>query len=394
MNRTFPLVALPFFVLLLASARGQDAKSPVVVKVHEGKTEVTEAILPVDPTPRIQIRPTGGMGLGLTVDGNKMLCCGDGAIRTNFKIDDQIVYPKVGMQQQLPAGSAAKKRYGFTSTFTHDNIEITQEMEIVPGKGERSTEGKRYLDTVLIKYIFENKSDQPRKVGTRVRIDTYCVDNDGALFASPVTHPGKILNGVELKDKTLPPFMQILQRPDLKNPGFVGHYTLKMDGNLIGPNRFICTTHGIGDNGWETPAIAANGDSDCVIFWDPKPLPPNGRLVMAYGYGRSLATMPENEGRMKLAFGGNFEPGKVFSLMAYVEDPFAGQALTLELPAGLERVEGREIQPVPPPPADSATSMILWKIRVQEMGEFPVRIRSNNGVSMLRTISIQKNSAE
>ena len=31
---------------------------------------------------------------------------------------------------------------------------------------------------------------------------------------------------------------QILQRPDLTNPGFVGHFTLKMGTKIEGPSRF------------------------------------------------------------------------------------------------------------------------------------------------------------
>ncbi len=63
--------------------------------------------------------------------------------------------------------------------------------------------------------------------------------------------------------------------------------------------------------------------------------------------------------------------------------------MTLELPAGLERIEGREIQPVPPPSADSATSMVLWKARVQRLGDYEIKVRSSTGVTQIKHVSIQ-----
>lgn len=392
MNASWKLVVAAAVVCLEvgAASQSQEARSPVSVKFHEPKTDVAQVVLPVNPTPQIAIQATGQFGLGLVAEGNKMLCCGPGAIRTNFKIDNQIVYPNVPQQQPLPPGPFNKKRLGYHSTFQFNNVHITQVLEIVPSRPAKG-QTTRWLDTVLISYLIENKSDQPRSVGTRVRIDTLCVDNDGALFAAPTTHPGKILNGVELKDKTLPDFVQILQRPDLKNPGFVGHFTLKMDGKRIGPNRFLCTAHGIGDNGWDVGVFQAQGDSDCVLFWDPIQIPPRSKVEMAYAYGRGIAASPENDGRVKLAFGGSFEPGKTFTITAYVEDPTPSQTLTLELPAGMERLEGKEIQPVPAPGPASGESVVLWKARVLRTGEFPIRLRSSTGVTLTRTVTITAN---
>src|SRR4029453_15683664 len=49
-----------------------------------------------------------------------------------------------------------------------------------------------------------------------------------------------------------------------------------------------------------------------------------------------------------LAFSGSGEyaANKTFTISAYIEHPVPGQFLMLELPGGLERVEGKEIQPV------------------------------------------------
>src|SRR5262249_23506496 len=145
----------------------------------------------------------------------KMLCCGAGAIRTNFKIDDAIIHPNnVGAQvKPLPADRSGRVRPGMQTSLIVGNVHITQSLEVIPSKPAGET--KRQLDNLLIRYIIENKDAKPHTVGTRVRIDTMCGNNDGALFAAP-TRPGEILNGTELSGKTLPDYVQILEVPNLK----------------------------------------------------------------------------------------------------------------------------------------------------------------------------------
>ena len=95
------------------------------------------------------------------------------------------------------------------SVFAQGPIRITQTIEVVPSKPPVHKPGqKRKLDTVLVRYTIENKDTQPRKVGVRIFLDVYIVDNDGALFAAP-NHPKQILNGVELKDKKVPDYLQL-----------------------------------------------------------------------------------------------------------------------------------------------------------------------------------------
>ena len=75
----------------------------------------------------------------------------------------------------------------------------------------------------------------------RFFMDVYVVNNDGAWFAAP-NQPGKILDGVELKDKTMPDYLQLLQMPNLQNPGFVGHLTFNLGKSVEGPNRVVLTS--------------------------------------------------------------------------------------------------------------------------------------------------------
>src|SRR5262249_55031326 len=146
---------------------------------------------------------------------------------------------------------------------------------------------KRQMDTLLIRYLIENKDTQPHDVGVRVRIDTFCWTNDGCLFASPEKHPGKLLDGVTLKGKDVPDYMQILQNNDLRNPGWVAHFTFKV-GRYDSPSRVACTRHGAGENGWDVQVIQAMGDSDVVFYWDPVKIPAGGKRELAFAHGQGI----------------------------------------------------------------------------------------------------------
>jgi hypothetical protein len=369
-------------VLIAGVVRAQSSDSPVVVRFHEPKLENVQVMLPVDPTPRVRVTGRAGMMFGLQADGAQ-LC--NGYMRTNLRIDNQNVFPNVIRAGVINPG-ANPGAFPLTIEYAKDALKITQILEPVPTKTKSPT-GKRPLDALLIKYVVENQDKVAHTVGVRIRMDMYLVDNDGALFAAP-TFPNQILDGVELKGKTLPDYVQVLQRPNLQSPGFVAHFTLKMGGGLIGPSRFLCTAHALGDNGWDLAAQRANGDSDAAIFWDPREVPPGGKLTFAMAYGKGLAVSPDTEGRIRLAFGGSFEPGKLFTIQAFVEEPLPSQVLTLELPDGMTRLEGRAIEPVPQPGPNTATSMILWKARVDKLGEHAIKIRSSSGTTQIRTVTI------
>jgi hypothetical protein len=111
-------------------------------------------------------------------------------------------------------------------------------------------------------------------------------------------------------------------------------------------------------------------------------------VEVGYAYGGGIASNPENEGRVSLALGGSFEPGKMFTVTAYVDEPVESQTLTLDLPAGMTLVEGKALQPVPPPLPDRGTSVVVWKGRVQKTGSFAMKIQSSNGVTYTRAITV------
>lgn len=190
-----------------------------------------------------------------------------------------------------------------------------------------------------------------------------------------------------LADKTLPEYVMCLENPDLKNPGFVGYLTMKMGGKGDSPNKIVLTNLGCLGQGWDVPAQQA-GDSACAIYWEAKTLKPGEKREMVMGYGAHLAGNPENDGKVTVSLGGSFEPGKVFTIQAMVNDPAPGQVLTLELPGGMKIVEGKERQPVPAA-LETGSSLVMWKASVLDLGDFELKVRSSNGVTQIKNIKIE-----
>jgi hypothetical protein len=372
--------------LLAATAFGQ----PVRVTIKDGKTTSQAVELPVDPTPRIQMNHYGNGNVGLMVGGKPIQNGGawpmlriDGGLVQNFNLPNNITQP-------LPPGPFGKKRVGWQVSSRVGEVQCTLLAEAVPSRpGKDNQTGKRLLDTCRFSYIFENKGQRDLKLEFKVSMDMLIVNNDGALYASPTTHPGKILNGVELKGKELPEYIWCLQTPNLQNPGFVATMTLKMGQNVDTPSRVVLTQLGAigGVNGWDVLAQQA-GDSACALFWDAKTIRPGEKRTCVWAYGGGLASNPENEGKVSIHLGGSFEPGKLFTIMAQVDDPVPSQNLTLELPPGMTRIEGKQIEPVPPPAAVGA-SMVLWKARVDRLGEHEIKIRSSTGTTQSKHLTIE-----
>ena len=370
-----------------ALTQGPGPRAPVRVSIKDNQPVVTpEATGPIDPIRRINYNANG---LSVSVRGanNEMLHLSH---FPTFHIDGQIFQSQIPGRYEfanrpLPRGKGRKDREGFESALVFGDLRITCTISVIPTK-PATRGGKRLRDAVLVHYLIENKGNRPHKFGLRNYMDVYIVNNDGALFAAP-TFPGKILNGMVIKGKQLPPYLQFLQVPDLKNPGYVAHMSFDLGKRIAKPDRIVLSRFGaVGP--WELAAFMAAGDSAMAVFWEPKEIKPGAKREIAYAYGKGLATNPENEGRVTLALGGSFEPGKAFDVTAYVADPAQGQSLVLELPDGLALVQGPELQPVPEAPGDDLQSVVRWRARVLRPGTFALRVRSSNGVIQGKTITV------
>jgi hypothetical protein len=390
--RLLTFAAVLFVFAGASGSGGEPARPKFNVKITDDKTVVVdiENSGAIDPTKRINF---AGQGNNFYMQVNTIR--GETLHLSHFPtfmINNQTMQGGNGgrfevVNAPLPKSAGGKDRVGTMSVWVINNLRITQSMELHASKASKPGE-KRLLNNVLITHTIENKGTQSATVGMRVYMDTYVINNDGCLFAAPVTHPGKILDGVVLQEKTLPPYLQMLQRPDLANPGFVSHLTLNVGSKFEKANKLVLTRHGAAFGGYEMPAMPAMFDSGLGIFWETKEIKAGGKRDLAYVYGEGIAVASESEGRFQTSLGGSFEPGKTFTVSALVADPAQGQTLSLELPAGMQRVEGKEVQPVAPLSLDNEYSTVLWKCRVMNPGAHTIRIRSSTGVTQTKIVTI------
>ncbi|HZZ78147.1 MAG TPA: hypothetical protein VFE62_06495 [Gemmataceae bacterium] len=387
------VVAAIACVLLTSQGTAQDSKPKFDVKIRDEKAVVNamDDTGAIDPTQRINFNGQNFAGQGFYLNirtmNNQTLHLSHFPM---FKIDERILQPGQGGRFEAKKGDLGKtpggrKRVGYASSWIIDDIHITQTAELHPTKAKPGQ--KRLMNTVLISYTIENKSGRAHSVGARMCMDTYVISNDGCLFAAP-THPKKILDGIVLKDKTLPPYVQMLQIPNLDNPGYVSHLTINIGGKYENMNKVVLSSLRAGFGGWDMNAIQAMGDSAISGFWATKEIKPGGKRELAYAYGEGVAVPLGSEGRFNIALGGSFEPGKLCTISAVVADPARGQSLTLELPKGMQRVDGKEIEPVAALAEDQEFSSVLWKARVLEPGEHTIRIRSSNGMTLSKIVTV------
>src|ERR1043165_102609 len=315
------LVSLMTFLIGAASLsawQDEPTRSKFGVKIQDEKAVVVPVeggSGPIDPDERFRFQSQGNFNVGISTMQGQTLHLGHGP---TFMINGQIMPPGAGgriekMNVPLPKTPSGKARNGFMSTWIVNNtLHITNTVELIPSKARGSGQ-KRQMDTVLIAFSMENKGPQSQTVGMRLYMDTYVIDNDGCLFAAP-TIPNQILNGMILKEKTMPPYLQMLQRPDLKNPGYVSHMTFNLGGRYEKADKVYLSSFGAGYNGWDMRVFAANGDSAITPYWPIKELKAGGKREIAYAYGGGVAVPLDSEGRFQVSLGGSFEPGKIFTV--------------------------------------------------------------------------------
>src|ERR1043166_5837307 len=344
------LAASLFGLFALTGATQEPNPPPVQVKIQDEKNVVVEAVMPIDPAQRLQVQNQGNMMVSMLHDQRILQL---GAIQTMFKIDNQFIFPGQPPSQltqqnaPLPKTRDDKPRKGTMTVMQMGKLTITQEVEIVPTRGKPGE--KRKLDSAMVRYIIENKDTQPHKVALRIFMDVYIIDN----------------------------------------PGFVAHMTFKVGSGWDMPDRAVLTSLRAQRDQWNVGVQAAGGDSAMAVFWEEREIKPGATRKCAYGYGAGIPPPAEGDGLVAIALGGSFEPGKLFTVSAQVQDPSPGQSLGLELPAGMELVEGKERQPVPDVDA-TGNSLVLWKARVLRTGQFNLRVHSSNGVTTTKIITITR----
>jgi hypothetical protein len=354
----------------------------------------------IDEQPRVRFLygGRGRFGLSVAQTGKLLTYSPNGATNTTVVSVD-------GQTMELGAGAAERikslppnplyRGQRLQSTWSAGSVELVQTYELVPSKQPVEVAPgvqKRLVDTLLIRYTITNRDSRPHQAGLRTEVDTLIGNNDGVPFTVPGL-PGLVDTFRDFPvPEQVPDFIQALEVPNLQNPGTVAHMTLKLGGGLEPPGRVSLTHWSGGFLPWNVPVVHMTNDSAVILYWNPKPLGPGKKRESGFAYGLGSVSAGETTGRLGVTLGGSFEPGQVFTITAYVTNPAPNQTLTLELPAGLERVEGAPTQPaqVPAGGGRNATAVVSWKAKVQQTGVFPLRVRSSTGVAQTKTITIAR----
>jgi hypothetical protein len=358
----------------------------------------------VDKKQRVGWQWGPNMEFGITAfdSGKRLTYSQDGATnQTLLRINGQVVTLGTGgmlteRDARSPANPAAKTFGSSKTVWVFGKLTVTVVLELVPSKQPVMVNGKqmRLLDTVQVRYIFENKDAKAHTIGMRMMLDTLIGSNDGVPFTVP-GQTGLVTTFADFpKNGPIPDFIQALEVPNLQNPGTVAHLSLKLGNNIEVPSR-VSLTHWGPTPIFDVPLSSLTGDSAVILYWKDLSLKAGGKRTVGFAYGLGSVSSTEPGGKLGLTLGGNFAPGEMFTATAYVQNPVKGQKLTLDLPAGLERVEGQETQTVAPPgPNSNNTSIVTWKVKVLQTGTFPIKVVSSTGQTQARTISIARAEAE
>jgi len=255
---------------------------------------------------------------------------------------------------------------------------------------ERGGSTNRY-DTLRIEYVIENRDTAPHQVGLRIMIDTLIGNNDGVPFSVP-GQQGIVLHAIDLRGKSIPDFIQSLEKTSLTDPGVVLNITLS-GGDAMPPERVLLTGWPGPEASWDYLATVGglgamfknsvnNDDSAVGLFYPTKTLGlgEQYRIIAYYGLGSISSTESRNPTLGLSVSASQVPQGASFWIVARIGNPRAGQRITLSLPPELELVEGQLALPIlPEATADFTTRS--WLVRAKAPGggvKIAVRLDPDN----------------
>jgi hypothetical protein len=308
------------------------------------------------------------------------------------------------MQQNSGLYGGKKSVWLYTDSRgqTKVQVQVTQLVELIPGEPvedpRNKSKLKRYLDTVRVRYLIENKGSDDAQVGLRMLLDTMIGDNDGVPFTVP-GRSGLVGKMAEFPTaKEVPDFIQVLENADLKNPGVVAFLNLKLGGTVEPPSRVLLTQwpgRTMPLDRWEIPLRPFNGadpepDSAVVMYWNEQPVKAGATREVGFSYGRGTLSVSTNK-HLGISVGGSFTPGGSMTVVALVNEPAKGETLELKLPHGLKLISDSAKQTVPPVPegAQAQQSPVTWHIQAEREGTFTFEIISSTNVTQKKSITIK-----
>jgi hypothetical protein len=271
-------------------------------------------------------------------------------------------------------------RKGYLSIWQYyEGIRVYQTVELVVG------EQTRLIDTVLVHYTLENRSEASHTVGLRMMIDTFIGANDGVPFTIP-SQKELLTTWKQFEGSDIPDYIQALEHPDIEEPGTIAHMGLKgfkLAGvaNLEPIDKLVICRWPGSETKWSWDYRAMNDppeekkDSCVVLYWPYRDLEPGERRDAALTYGLNRIAVRGQGSRLGLTAGGSFRVGGEFTLTAYVKNPEPGQKVRLEqLPDGLKLVAGQEMEQTIQ--AGGEYSQASWRIRSQNPGKYQLEATS------------------
>jgi hypothetical protein len=248
-----------------------------------------------------------------------------------------------------------------------------------------SDSGKYVLDTCLIKYRLENIGKAPHSVGLRFLLDTLIGDNDGV----PFTLPGEQSLVKTMKDfptpRDVPDFIQVLERPNLQDPGMVLQLNLRVSDKLKAPDRVSLTKFPPeGMKRWEVPMVPMADDSSVILYWQPAELKPKQTRDLGFTYGLGSVSINRSSGggaaaKLGVTVGGSFYAGGELSVVALISDPNTRE-VSIEVPTGLTLLDAKTQKQQVPKHVDGRPSPVTWRLRAAQSGTFTINV-STEGAS-------------
>jgi hypothetical protein len=271
--------------------------------------------------------------------------------------------------------------------YHHEQVRVTQYVQIVPG-------ANNVLDTVLIYYTAKNTGTAPQKIGIRVMLDTFIGNNDGVPFTVP-GEEGFVTTKAEYEADKVPDYVEVIENPDSSSdPGTIARVGLKGlrwgDVELLDPEKVrICQFPGkFVKWDWDVQPIGkGKGADSCVaVYWPEKDVAAKGTMHVAMTYGLGKLEISE---KLAISLPRSARPGKAFVVTAYIYGATKGQTVKLDLPAGVELVEGSAEQAVA---EDAKRTQVFWKVRAPREGNFPISATSGRARAQPVNISVQNKS--
>jgi len=337
---------------------------------------------------RVQFSPQHRFGITLTRERKQITYSPDGGTNNTCV--------HINGQQTLFSGEGQPAAYtedgisGWRSKQNYLNNALTISQDVSIRRGEVS--GK--LDTCLIGYLIENKDTRAHRVGLRFMLDTLIGGNDGVPFTIP-GRPGLCNTIFQARlPNRLPDYLQALENPSLTQPGTIAHLTIKVpdpEKKLEPPSELMLTYWPGEDAGWGIPLNPISSDSAVVLYWSVKPMQPGEKRHLAFAYGLGALASSEGGGNLALTFGGAFQKGGEFTVVAYVNKPTMGQTVTIELPKGLVLAEGSgPLKQTVVASMASPVSQVSWRVKSEDEGKYNIKASMSNGPSQTKEITIRK----